>query len=118
MYYNPYQPQFTIQPTAPAPQIAEQAQQIQYVNGIESARQYQLPPNSSVILMDANEAVFYTKQTDASGYGVVKSYTFQESEQIAPQDELKRIKTELNEVKTELKQLREDLGGYESNSKQ
>jgi dihydroxyacetone kinase-like predicted kinase len=115
MLYNPYQPQFVL------PQVAQQeqpqAQQIQYVNGLESAKQYQLPPNSSVILMDANEAIFYTKTTDASGYGVVKTYTFSESEQVAPQDEIKQIKAELNEVKNELKQLREDLGGYESNSK-
>lgn len=112
MLYNPYQPpQFVL------PQEQPQAQQIQYVNGLESAKQYQLPPNSSVILMDANEPIFYTKTTDASGYGVVKTYTFSESEQVAPQDEIKQIKAELNEVKNELKQLREDLGGYESNSK-
>lgn len=111
MLYNPYQPQFVL------PQEQPQTQQIQYVNGVESAKQYQLPPNSSVILMDANEAIFYTKTTDASGYGVIKAYTFSESEQVAPQDEIKQIKAELDEVKGELKQLREDLGGYESNSK-
>jgi len=61
-------------------------QQIQYVNGIESARAYQLPPNASVLLMDSNIARFYVKQTDASGFSTIKAYDFKEVED-KPQSE-------------------------------
>ena len=54
----------------------QQAQTIQYVNGKQSAESYQMPVNSSVVLMDSNMARFYMKQTDASGVATIKAYDF------------------------------------------
>ena len=62
------------------PQIQPQAQTIQYVNDKKSAETYQMPANSSVILMDSNLPRFYIKQTDASGVASIKSYDFKETE--------------------------------------
>ena len=76
MYLNPYQPQFMPQIQVPQPQ----PQSIQYVNDIKSAEAFQMPPNSSAILMDANLSRFYMKQTDASGVATIKSYDFKEAE--------------------------------------
>lgn len=64
----------------------QQAQQIPYVNGKQSAESYQIPANSSVILMDSNAAKFYLKQTDASGIATIKSYDFKESEEEKPKE--------------------------------
>lgn len=77
---NPYQlqmPQLQM-PQLQVPQAVQPQQQIQYVNGRESANAYQIGPNSSVLLMDSNEAKFYIKTSDASGFCTVKTYTFQE----------------------------------------
>lgn len=73
--YNPYNfqmPQLQVQ------QPQQQQPGIQYVNGKESANAYQMQPNSSMLLMDSNDAKFYIKTSDASGFCTVKTYTFQE----------------------------------------
>ena len=81
--YPPYQ-----SPTyAQIPQIPQAAQpqpqgfQIPYVNDKKSAEAYQMPVNSSVILMDATMPRFYLKQTDASGTVTIKAYDFKEVEE-------------------------------------
>lgn len=72
---NPYQPTF------PMPYQQPQQQGVQFVNGAESARMYQLPPNSSQILMDRNLARFYLVEADASGQRSVSAYDFREAEE-------------------------------------
>ena len=71
-----YPAQMNIAPTQPT--------QIQYVNNKQSAESYQMPVNSSVILMDSNLPRFYMKQTDASGVATIKSYDFKETEDEKP----------------------------------
>lgn len=47
------------------------------VNGLESARQYQLPPNSmSPALFDQNGKSFYVVSTDGTGAKTVESFDF------------------------------------------
>lgn len=60
------------------------AQQAQTVNNVlqvmgpESAMAYQVGPNSSVILMDTNRKVFYTKRSDDSGYSETRAFEYRE----------------------------------------
>lgn len=64
-YFNNFMPQpgqFMPQMQAPT----QQMNQIQFVNGIESAKAFTLGPNQSVILMDSNKPVFYQKQAETS----------------------------------------------------
>ena len=72
------------------------------VNGIESVKQFPTVPNSTVVLFDANEDIFYVKKTDASNYPTIKTYTFQE---LKPVEE-KKIEyvtlEEFNKFKEEL----------------
>jgi len=77
-YYPPMQSPMQSPLIAQAPQIVPQQQNIQYVNDRQSAESYQMSPNSSVILMDANLSRFYMKQTDASGQATIKAYDFKE----------------------------------------
>lgn len=43
-----------------------------YVNGLEGARAYQMPPNSEMPLFDSNrDGVMYVKQTDGAGYATI-----------------------------------------------
>ena len=78
-----------------------QPQSIQYVNGRQSAESYQMPANSSVILMDSNLARFYMKQTDASGMATIRSYDFKETEQEKPAEYV--TKSEFESFKAEMK---------------
>ena len=97
MYLNPYQPQFLPQIQVPQPQT----QNIQYVNDIKSAEAYQMPPNSSAILMDSNLSRFYMKQTDASGVATIKSYDFKETEAEKPTEYV--TKAEFEKFKATMK---------------
>ena len=100
-YYPPMQNPFMAQ-LIPQPQIVPQPQQtIQYVNGKQSVDSYQLPANSSVILMDSNLPRFYVKQTDASGLATVKSYDFKETEEEKPKEYV--TKEEFETFKSTLK---------------
>jgi len=51
---------------------------IQYVNGLESAKVYQMGANQEALLMDSAEPVFYLKTTDAAGQYSIKEYEFKE----------------------------------------
>jgi len=87
--------------------IPQPAQQnIQYVNGKQSAETYQMQPNSSVILMDSNLPRFYMKQTDASGVATIKSYDFKETEVEKPKEYV--TKEEFEKFKANLKGARHE----------
>ena len=60
------QPQLMQMPSPPAQQIQRQ---IQYVDGINGAKEYQsrMPPNSSDVIMDKNDDIFYVVSKDANG---------------------------------------------------
>lgn len=87
-------------PTIPQmPQLQQQT--IQYVNGKQSAESYQMPANSSVILMDSNTNKFYLKQTDASGIATIRTYDFRESKDDKPAEYV--TKSEFEQFKAKLK---------------
>lgn len=91
MAYNPsyYFPQpmipQTAQPNWYYQQTTTTAQPINglvSVTGIEGAKAYQLPPNSSMPLFDKDSDVLYLKTTDAAGYPTVRAFKFSPIEQI------------------------------------
>lgn len=49
--------------------------EIQKVNGEESARNYPIGPNSSVILLDAVNPLIWVVVTDSSGYKTINPFT-------------------------------------------
>ena len=98
----------TLYPYQTTPFIPQQpqTQSIQYVNGKQSAEGYQMPANSSVILMDSNLARFYIKQTDASGIATIKSYDFKETEEEKPVEYV--TKAEFDKFKASMKGARHE----------
>lgn len=81
--------------------LSQPTQNIQYVNGRQSAEGYPMTPNSSVILMDSGMPRFYVKQTDASGMATVKAYDFSEVEEEKPTEYV--TKSEFESFKAKLK---------------
>ena len=107
-------PVYPYQPLANA--FAPAQQQIQYVNGKQSAETYQMPANSSVILMDQNKSRFYMKMTDASGQATIKSYDFRESEEEKPKEYV--TKQEFEAFKNKLRGERHESNTGNASGKQ
>lgn len=49
---------------------------IEYVNGIEGAKAFMLPPNAQKLLLDSDNPFFYIKTTDQQGKPVVKRFKY------------------------------------------
>lgn len=71
-FYNPQ----LMNPTQVQPQ--EQTQNLIRVNGIDGAKAYQMPANSTVALFDSNEDVMYVKSTDGAGFPSIRTFSFTE----------------------------------------
>lgn len=48
------------------------------VNGVEGAKAYQMNPNSTVALFDANDDLLYIKNSDGAGFSTVRTFRFTE----------------------------------------
>ena len=96
MYGNPYPQRYPQQPMQgyyQQPMAAIPTQQVQPVDlirvtGIEGARAYPVPPNSTVPLFDADRDVLYVKSTDAGGFPTIRAFAFaplQDTQQQQPE---------------------------------
>ena len=106
---SPYQMNPYLQTQAPA---QSQNNGINWVQGIEGAKAYQLPPNSNVQLLDSeNDGIFYIKISDNVGMCTLRKFRYTEifDEPQAPQMDLSDYvkKSELQEL------LESMLGGGE-----
>ena len=95
--YNQFQPQLT------QPQV--NTQNLIRVNGIDGAKAYQMPANSTVALFDNNEDIMYIKTTDGAGFPAIRTFTFnevvantnpiQDTADYVTRDEFNKLKEEL-----------------------
>ena len=105
-YFNPYQFAQMQSPFQQAPQFQQQqAQQLIRVSGLEGAKAYQMPPNSSVALFHESEDIFYIKTSDGAGFPTIRTFRFvpvnenetvEKAEQYVTLDEFNRFKEEIN----------------------
>lgn len=103
------QPMMQVNPI-PAAQIVPpvQSRQVQYVDGLQGAKVYQegMLSNSSEVIMDKNENIFYYVSKDANGFPSrsipIGRFTIEE----APSDEPTFLtRKDLDDFKEEMKQL-------------
>ena len=86
---NPYgSPSVQFQPNSPQNglQQATMPYAIEYVNGVEGAKAYLIPPNSTKLLMDSDGDYFYIKTANPQGQANVKIYKYEEVTQSANKD--------------------------------
>jgi len=92
--------------------------QIIFVQGETGAKAYQIPVNSTVLLMSSEANEFFIKTTDQAGFPTIKKYRFSEVTQTTGQAQgqtnTEQIKTqnfvtreEFEALKNEIKQLKE-----------
>lgn len=86
-----------------------------YVNGVESAKAYQVPAGSAVVLWDENDPIFYIKKRNASGQETpMKRFRYVEEVDEYGSSEAYVTKEDLNVFKDEIMDL---LTKPESNPK-
>lgn len=88
---------------------------ITFVNGIEGAKGYQLPPNSTVILMDSENSKFYIKSTDSVGMASIKGYKFEE-DTVDDKSEIYVRKADINKYIDDYLKLARGTGYVKSNN--
>lgn len=71
---NQLQNQFNNQYTNPLPLN----NQIIFVQGETGAKAYQIPNNTTILLMSSESNEFFIKTTDSSGFPTIRKFTFQE----------------------------------------
>lgn len=116
--YQPIQPQFGNSYMAQQqPQMQQVPQQqtvtntgIQWVQGIEGAKSYQVQPGTSIILMDSESQTFFIKSANAAGMTELHAYAFKEiyeingqviSEAYVPQKEFVQLKNQFDELQAQ-----------------
>lgn len=78
------------QQPAPPPQVdaSQQVQrptlQVPWVNGEVGAQAYLIAPNSTVLLMDSDNPIFYIKTSDLSGKATIQAFKYEEINPSAP----------------------------------
>lgn len=74
--FNPYQNMYGQQQmyNTPQPNNMQGKQQVVRVNGKNGAQAYQMPPNSSILLLDVTAPIVWLKITDGAGYPTVTPY--------------------------------------------
>ena len=119
-YFNPYmvgapQTQYNT-PNAPAQQQNTQLNVFAYVNGLEGAKAFFVPPNGRVLLMDSDNPVFYMKTANAMGQTSVRTFKFEEvQDQPAPKvDYVKQ--SDLTVFDVRIKRLEDILSGVKKNA--
>ena len=80
---NPLQPQMDrlaqMQAQYQQPQQSQQVNQgILWVQGEAGAKSYLVAPNTSVLLMDSENSIFYIKTTDAAGMPTLRTFAYKE----------------------------------------
>lgn len=89
----------------------QQPFQITKVNGENGAKAFQMPPNSSIILLDESSPKVYIKETDGASYPKLSAY------KLVPDDELIRtdaeIKAEKEKSNDQIKKLEERIAVLE-----
>lgn len=88
--------------------------QIIFVQGETGAKAYQIPINSTVLLMSSEANEFFIKSADQAGFPTIKKYRFTEVTQPKTTEQEQQVKTqnfvtreEFEALKNEIKQLKE-----------
>lgn len=82
-------------------------QEVIRVSGENGAKAYQLPPNSSVLMMDESAPIVWLKTTDGAGYPSLAPYSITPYQPAPPVD--------INDLNSRLRKVEELLSGVQSN---
>lgn len=88
------------------------------VTGLEGAKAYQMPANSTVALFDNNEDLMYIKTTDGAGFPTIRTFSFSEvvaNNNPVPENVDYVTRDEFNKLKEELLNGKQSISRSKSN---
>ena len=114
---NPYQPMYNQnQPNGYLNYQRPQTNGINWVQGIEGAKAYQMMPSSNTILLDSeNDGIFYIKVSDNVGMCNLRTFRYEE---IGEQPKTSPVNLDNYVTRDELTKVINDLKGAMTNGKQ
>lgn len=96
------------------------------VTGLEGAKAYQMPANSTVALFDNNEDLMYIKTTDGAGFPTIRTFAFnevvantnpiQDTTDYVTRDEFNKLKEELLNGKQSISRSKSNLSTADKSS--
>lgn len=110
MAYNPYQPTSPMMGGFGSNPYQQISNSYFYVNGIEGARQFQMAPNQTALLMDNDSPCLYVKSTNQMGQSAIKAFRLEEikaSSAPVSDDAISRLEKRIEAIEGRLK----DHGG-------
>ena len=87
-----------VQPSMPSQPIQQQSSQIIWVSGEAGAKSYLVAPGNTVMLLDAENSVFYLKSADASGMPLPLRIFDYKERQNAPVSDFKAPTSDFSEL--------------------
>lgn len=92
-----------------------QLNQYAIVNGLDGAKSYNMPPNSSMMLMDSGNPYVYMKNTNQMGQAIIRCFKLVEEkiEDIEVASSPYATKNDLNVLSSKIDELLKQLGGKE-----
>ena len=100
---NPFNPYPTVNPN-----YLQQAnqnmlhQQVTKVNGRNGAETYQMPPNSSALLLDESAPIVWLAQSDGAGYKTLTPYDIKPHEEV-PLPDMKSLEERITKIEEAIK---------------
>lgn len=107
-------------PQPPTPQMGQNQQSIEYVNGLAGAQGFLMQPNSTKWLMDSDDKFFYIKSSNAQGQATVRMFRYEEvtptakqpqgqqfdTSQFVNKSDYEKLKQKQEQLERELEQLK------------
>lgn len=87
-----------VQPSMPSQPMQQQSSQIIWVSGEAGAKSYLVAPGNTVMLLDAENSVFYLKSADASGMPLPLRIFDYKERQNAPTSDFKAPTSDFSEL--------------------
>lgn len=91
-------------------------QEIVKVNGEPGARAYQMPPNSSALLLDESNPLVWLVQSDGAGYKTVSAYTIAPVATEKPQNSLE-LEARITKLEEQINDLKSNYTGNKQSKK-
>lgn len=76
-----------------------------FVNGIEGAKSYPVPPNKTILLMDSDNPIFYFKSSNDLGQCSIKTYEFKEITTQQDNNQKYVLKSDFDELKNKVEEM-------------
>lgn len=97
---NPFNPYPSVNPNYL--QQTNIHQQVVKVNGRNGAETYQMPPNSSALLLDESAPIVWLAQSDGAGYKTLTPYDIKPHEEV-PLPDMKSLEDRITKIEEVLK---------------